>query len=240
MPRFTSVLRRPWLGGRRRRAVCRTVCALVLATAAAHGLAGGGPENVFVVVNPSSADSLAVANAFVACRDVPPINIFMLPWKGGGESTSIEVFRREIIAPIIRAIDARRLSGQIDCIAYSSDFPVRVDFTAELSPELAKRDTFPSAALTGLTMLYGALQGGPVSWLDPESNDYYRLPAANGVPDTTLGFRGWYGWGQRGELLEAGGTRYLPAVMLGVTSGKANSVREVAAYLRSSAAADGT
>ena len=240
MPRFTSVLRRPWLGGRRRRAVCRTVCALVLATAAAHGLAGGGPENVFVVVNPSSADSLAVANAFVACRDVPPINIFMLPWKGGGESTSIEVFRREIIAPIIRAIDARRLSGQIDSIAYSSDFPVRVDVTAELSPELAKRDTFPSAALTGLTMLYGALQGGPVSWLDPESNDYYRLPAANGVPDTTLGFRGWYGWGQRGELLEAGGTRYLLAVMLGVTSGKANSVREVAAYLRSSAAADGT
>jgi hypothetical protein len=64
------------------------LCAVALAAVAARGLAGGGPENVFVVVNPNSPDSLAVANAFVACRDVPPINIFMLPWKGGGESTA--------------------------------------------------------------------------------------------------------------------------------------------------------
>jgi hypothetical protein len=117
---------------------------------------------------------------------------------------------------------------------------VRIDFSAELSPELAKRDTFPSGSLTGLTMLYGLLQGGPVNWLDPESNDYYRPLAANGVPAETLGFRGWYGWGARGELLEVGGMRYLLAVMLGVTSGKGNSVREVATSLRSSATADGT
>jgi len=224
----------------RRRCVWRVACAATVVVAAAQAHAGGGPENVFVIVNSTSPNSLAVANAFVASRDVPPINIFMLPWKGGAESTSIEVFRREIIVPIVRAIDARRLSAQIDCIAYSSDFPVRIDFTAELSAELAKRDTFPSGSLTGLTTLYGLLQGGPVSWLDPESNDYYRIPAANGVPDTTIGFRGWYGWGPRGELLEAGGTRYLLAVMLGVTGGQGNSVREVTSYLKASAAADGT
>lgn len=91
-----------------------------------------------------------------------------------------------------------------------------------------------------MTMLYTAVQSGGVAWLDPESNDYYRPLARDGVPATTQGFRGWYGWGNDGSLLEAGGTRYLLSVMLGVTAGRGNKPSEVAAYLKSAAKADGT
>jgi hypothetical protein len=66
---------------------------------------GGGPENVFLVVNSSSADSLAVANAFAALRGIPPINVLMLPWQGSVEGVPIATFRDELLRPILQAID---------------------------------------------------------------------------------------------------------------------------------------
>ncbi len=218
----------------------RLLFAMSLPAAATAARAGGGPENLFVVVNPASDASLAVANAFIAARDVPPINVFMLPWKDSRENTTTARFRSELLMPVLRAIDSRRLAPQIDCVVWSSDFPWRIDFQDELPPELVGRDQFPSASLTGMTMLYAAVQSNSPAWLDAESNDYYRPLGNDSVPQTTLGFRGWYGWGQDGELLEAGGTRYLLSAMLGVTAGRGNTPREVAAYLRSAARADGT
>jgi hypothetical protein len=203
-------------------------------------VAGGGPENVLLVVNPTSAESLAIGNIYASLRGIAPINVFMLPWEGGRESTSIARFRSEILMPILRTIDARRLSAQIDLIVYSSAFPWRIDFADELPPEVRSNDRFPSASLTGLTMLYGAVRGGTPAWLDPESNDYFRPLDEMGVPRSTNGFRHWYGWGPKGELLEAGGNHYLLSVMLAVTSGRGTSVGEAHSYLRAAARADGT
>lgn len=203
-------------------------------------LAGGGPENVFLVVNSTSADSIAVANAYGAARGVPPINVFMLAWAGSKESVSITQFKDEILGPVLRGIDARRLSAQIDMIVYASDFPWRIDYQEALPPDLAKNDPFPSGSLTGMTMLFGAVRSGVPAWLEPKSNRYFRPVAADGVPTATLGFRGWYGWGTDGRLLEAGGNRYLLSVMLGVTDGRGNTVDEVVTYLARSAAADGS
>lgn len=216
------------------------ITSLACSLAAAPARAGGGPENVFLVVNPASPDSLAVANAFTTLRAVPSINVYMLPWTGSDESVPIRRFRDEILGPILRAIDARRLSTQIDCIVYSSGFPWRIDYADELTEELRNQDRFPSGSLTGMTMLHAAVSSGAPLWLDPEGNHYFRPVGADGVPAETLGFRGWYGWSRNGALLEAGGTRYLLSAMLGVTAGRGNRVAEVAAYLKSAAAADGS
>ena len=203
-------------------------------------LAGGGPENLFLVVNGSSPQSLAVANAFAALRQIPPINVLMLPWTGSTEAVPIGTFRSEILKPLLQAIESRKLSTQIDCVVYSADFPWRVDFADELPAEFKEKDHFPSASLTGLTMLYGAVLSGRPVFLDPASNHYYRPLNADGVPEQTQSFRSWYGWGPQGELLEAGGPRYLLATMLGVTAGRGNTVAEVVRSLQSAAAADGT
>jgi hypothetical protein len=209
-----------------------------LGSTVAH--AGGGPENVFLVVNSTSADSIAVANAYVEMRRIPPINVFSLAWAGSKEAVSISRFRDEILGPILRGIDARRLAPQIDMIVYSSDFPWRIDYKEALPPELAKKDTFSSGSLTGMTMLFGAVRSGGPAWLDPQSNRYYRPIGTEGVPSTTLGFRSWYGWGTDGRLLEAGGNRYLLSVMLGVTAGRGNTVDEIVSYLDRAATADCT
>jgi len=202
--------------------------------------AGGGPENVFLVVNARSADSLAVANAYAALRGIPPINVLMLPWQGSRDAVTIGAFRTDVLQPILQAIDSRRLAPQIDAIVYSTDFPWRIDFSGELPRELVGRDKFPSGSLTGMTTLFSAVQAGSPAYLDPASNRYWRPVDADGVPATTVGFRGWYGWGPHGELMEAGGTRYLLSAVLGVTDGRGNTAPEIIRYLRSAAAADGT
>jgi hypothetical protein len=226
---------------RMRRLLAAAGLALLAATVSIlPAWAGGGPENVAVVVNPTSSESLAVANSFVAARRIPAINVFMVPWPGSKDATTINRFRAEILAPILRGIESRRLAAQIDYIVYSADFPWRIDYREALPPELVKQDTFPSGSLTGMTTLYAAVQGNGPGWLDPESNRYYRPLGPDGVPEETLGFRGWYGWGKDGRLLEAGGTGYLLSVMLGVTTGRGNTVAEVDAYLRRAAEADGT
>lgn len=222
----------------RLRSVARVFLFALLIRGAA--IAGGGPENVFLVVNSASDDSIAVANAFVAARGVPPINVLSLPWPGSKEAVSINRFRDEILGPILRGIDARRLAPQIDLIVYSSDFPWRVDYKEALPPEFAKKDTFPSGSLTGMTMLFAAVRSGSGGWLDTQSNRYYRPLGPDGVAATTFGFRSWYGWGTDGRLLEAGGYRYILSAMLGVTAGRGNSVDEVVSYLDRAAGADGT
>lgn len=218
-----------------------SVCLLAAILAAPSARAGGGPENVLLVVNPTRADSLAVANAYVALRHVPPGNVLMLPWKDGDESVPLDRFRAEILQPILKTIDSRRLAAQIDQVVYSCGFPWRVDYAAEMPAELASQQVFkfPSGSLTGMTMLYAAVQSGGPNWLDAASNRYFQPPGPDGAAATTVGFRGWYGWGDQGNVLEAGGPRYLLATMLGVTAGRGNTVAEIVQALTSAAAADG-
>ncbi|NCA12416.1 hypothetical protein EBR56_11575, partial [bacterium] len=147
-------------------AVVALVAALVWSVPAR---AGGGPENVFLVVNAMSPGSLAVANAYAALRGIPPINVLMLPWHGSREAVTISTFRNDLLRPILQAIDSRRLSPQIDHVVYSTDFPWRIDFAEELPPELVGRDKFPSGSLTGMTVLYAAVQAGSSEYLNPAS-----------------------------------------------------------------------
>ena len=182
--------------------------ALVFVPTAGRARAGGGPEGVLLVVNASSADSLAVANAYADLRGIPPINVLMLPWQEGDESIGIETFRRDLLEPVLRAIDGRRLAPQIDCVVYSSDFPWRIDFADEMPTPLASQELFkyPSGSLTGMTMLHGAVRSGqgPV-WLDPRSNRYFRPLDADGVPASTDGFRGSNRYGPEGDVREEDG-----------------------------------
>ncbi len=224
----------------RLRAATAVVVVLLTVLAAVPSQAGGGAENIFLVVNASSASSVAIANAYVELRKIPAINVLMLPWDGSRDAIPIATFRSDLLQPIMAAIGNRRLATQIDQIVYSSDFPWRIDFAAELPAELVGRDKFPSGSLTGMTMLYSAVQSGAPTYLEAGSNRYWRPLGEGGVPSETQGFRGWYGWGPAGEVLEAGGPRYALSTVLGVTTGRGNSAAEVIACLRSAARADFT
>ena len=236
--------------------------------------AGGGPENLLLVVNSNSAASQTIANYFIDLRHIPASNVMYLDWRKSTSEIDVETLRKDLFAPIKAEIAARGLAQQIDGIIYSADFPWRIDFTSDVPAALGQNQFFKFSSygsLTGMTYLMGGVEtkqvatyvGTPVAgWF--ANNFYMRMrekaggtvfevprdptgiirgeqapkPLSEKVDPTTVGshgFHAWYGWGPHGELLEAGGSRYMLSTMLGVTYGRGNTVQEIISYLQSSA-----
>lgn len=150
---------------------------LVLAFVCAAALAGGGPENVLVVVNADSWASKAIANEFVRLRHIPPNNVVYISLGEVGDYSTVGVdyFRDSILKPIFETIKQRRLSGQIDYVVYSTDMPNAVDFTADVGGEkLRPPFSTLTASATGLTCLYRRTMSKVCS---PELGGYLALNA---------------------------------------------------------------
>ncbi len=216
---------------------------------AALAWAGGGPENVLLVVNPQSQSSLTIANHYVRLRDIPPDHLLYLPWDPNLQTADIDTFRQRILSPVLRTIENRRLANQIDYVIYSSDFPwgIALDsdlrkFQASLPPSdsLERKTITPVGSLNGLTYLWHAVMAEPPGYLQMQSNRYMSLSGLAHRDAPSAGFRGNRQYNPRGEMVAFGGRRYFLSTMLGVTAGRGNSVAEAIDYLKRSAAADGT
>lgn len=159
-------------------------------------LAGGGPENVLVVVNGDSPVSLQVANAYVEMREIPPEHVLWLHDIPYPDTISIETFRTRIWKPIRDFITQNRLEEEIDIIAYSADFPYAVNFLADLRanklPKQKQQGT--EASLTGLTYFARLVEAGSLKYLAGNANRYFRrnlgpgsrLPRAPTAVETRL------------------------------------------------------
>ncbi|MGC4002035.1 MAG: hypothetical protein QM811_02350 [Pirellulales bacterium] len=206
----------------------------------ASAVAGGGPENVLLVVNGENADSITVANHYVNLRDVPPSHVVYLDKIPTAVVIDVAAYRTTILEPLLAAMRGRGLSEQIDVIAFSTGFPTGVALAADL-PSGVKLAGVPVGSLTGLTFAYSASGSkNAAAYTNLGYNRYFRPVVGAEQKQPTHGFRAWYGWGAGGELLEAGGERYILSAMLGVGGANGNTPAETLADLRSSAKADGT
>ncbi|WP_162276067.1 tetratricopeptide repeat protein [Roseimaritima ulvae] len=136
--------------------------------------AGGGPENVVVLVNSRSAASKQIANFYVSLRDIPAGNVIYLDEVPEGESTDVETFRETILKPTIETINARRMAARIDYLVYSADFPTAVKIHADLENvdvEIPKVLT-KTASINGLTYMAGWTMAKNPSYLSLDANGY--------------------------------------------------------------------
>ena len=200
--------------------------------------AGGGPENVFLLVNSESQDSMTVANHYIALRKIPPGNIHYMSYKGSRVVTSGKIFRDQILLPALAEIDRRGLSEQIDYFVYSTDFPWRIDFTASFPKEKFPPQVAPRGALTGLTYLYAFVKEERKEVVSPLTN-WYCMESLHGIT-ISRAFRSSYRWAQGGRRTGAQGLPYMISSMLGVTDQRGNSVEEIVRCLRTAKLADGT
>ncbi|WP_442483418.1 TIGR03790 family protein [Aeoliella sp. SH292] len=210
--------------------------------------AGGGPENVLLVVNQNSDASMTIANHYIRLRDIPPTNVLYLDWKHGTAPTGGTLFRDEILTPVLKAIDERKLSAQITYIVYSSDFPTRVDFRKQFADEKLPKQFTPVASLTGVTYLWPYVAKGQAAFTMPTVNWYVPPAARNNQASCidcanveTRGFGMRQFWGKDGQVTSDSktGQTYMLSTMLGVTATGGNTVDEVVHYLNRSAAIDG-
>lgn len=225
--------------------------------------AAPGPENTALVVNGDSWVSRAVAARYAQLREIPPQNVVELRDLPGTDIIDVETFRQKILRPVLETLEERGLAGQIDCVAYSADFPFGVDVRGDLRGIEVPRVITPRASITGLTYLYQGVLAKQPGYLSLSVNRYYRRVTGpkrgggrrgeNQKPDSaerepprfrvadSIGFRGAYGWDSDGQPRTAGEhPRYLLSTMLTVTSGRGISYAEAMEQLQRSAAADHT
>lgn len=152
--------------------------ASVWAAAPLPASAGGGPENVVVVVNRDSWSSKAIANEFVRLRGIPPSNVVYLDAPPSLERIGVQAFREKILTPILGAVTKRGLADQTDYIVYSSDFPWSVSLQEDLKNVEVPKQITPVGSITGLTYLYQIVSARNPAYVDLRSNRYFRLPTA--------------------------------------------------------------
>ena len=238
-----------WLVLRRSLGFFGILTAAILLTLAGQSYAGGGPENVLLLVNANSDSSKEIANLYIQLRKIPPTNVFYVDWKGSLDIGSAADLRNKILLPTLQVLDERRLTQQIDYLVYSSDFPWRMDLK-HLMPDSKFSTPFdPYAAITGATYLLPYILGKNPGVVMPTSNWYVPGPTAPNLGQCaelahvpSRGFRSRYTWDENGKRTTdpKKGQRYLLCTMLGVTQGRGNTVDEVLSYLRRAAGADGT
>ena len=211
--------------------------------------AGGGPQNLVLVVNALSEDSKTIANHYIRRRDIPSRNVIYLRWSGNQESCRADAFRQGILRPVLSEINKRGLALQTDYLVYSAGFPWKIDFKDDFKEIKFPRKTSTYASLTGATYLWESSLRKDPTLLSLRSNWYVpKAPGANtarcaklaGVQ--TRGFRGRYRWllGGVPRLKAPNSRRYLLCTSLGVTTGRGNSREEILAYLNRAALADHT
>jgi uncharacterized protein (TIGR03790 family) len=224
---------------------------LVLAAVAVTDCAraGGGPENVLVLVNSNSLNSKTIANHYIALRRIPACNVVYVDWRGGLEAAQGIYFSSQILQPAIDAIGERKLTAQIDYVVYSCDFPWQVGLTSLFPDAKFDATTRPAASCTGMTYLWQFVRDKSPAIVQPVVNWYVSPNDRENVGScskfdkvVSQGFHSRYFWAPDGTKTTdpAKGQSYLLSTMLGVTTGRGNTVDEILGYLRRSAAADGT
>ena len=141
-----------------------------------RAFAGGGPENVLVVVNGDSPISLLVANTYVEMREIPQEHVLWLHDIPYPDSISIDTFRTRIWKPIRDFITQHGLEDEIDIIAYSADFPYAVNFSADLKTNKLPKLKYhgKEASLTGLSYFARHVETGSPYYLAGNANRYFR------------------------------------------------------------------
>ena len=209
---------------------------LALVTASvAH--AGGGPQNVAVIVNPDDPNSLAVANAYVDLRQIPATNVIYIPWTLDARSTTGAKFRDLLLKPTFEELKRRGVLDHIDGLAFSSGFPYLISCTALFPGKEFPREARPMASLTSAAYLYEFVLHNKPEMFGPNANLYFAATAGGRTPSRAFSAR--QKWNGAGQPVADNGMKYLLATALGVTHGHGNTAAEIIASLQRSRSADG-
>lgn len=190
--------------------------------------AGGGPQNVLVVVDPSDADALRVANHYIAARGIPSANVLYL----SPTAPDYPAFTRFQLPGVLGTLKQRGLADSIDYVvtagqAFYVPAPGLVDALGCTPVTRFSTSGAWTLAYTADEILTGILK---VS----EFNDYY---ANNDSPLAFDASTTWLG-GRPSTSTQA--HRYLLGFQLGYSGERGNSPEETIAMIDRSVRVDGT
>lgn len=154
------------------------VAAVALATGPGPLAAGVGPENVAVIVNADSQASVQIAAEYTRLRKIPEGNVIRLLEVPDSETIDVDVFRSKLLGPVLLTIEERGLSPQIECVAWSSDFPTAINVKSDIGQTRLPKVLTPTASLNGLTFLHQLVMKKDLRYLSLQINGYARRPVS--------------------------------------------------------------
>jgi fibronectin-binding autotransporter adhesin len=225
--------------------------------------AGGGGENMLLVVNPNDPTSLQIANVYAALRDIPANNILYLAppsyYHNDGQpinQSDVTGGTASYLSQISSAISTRGLSNQINyigtlgqAVSYNIDVPPAPDNGLPLTT--ANSLAYALSLLTPLTNGSGLTLQGALSKYNTSTQTFYAPTsglyqnpsniAINGAADAAIQHSSTYSITfyptDSGTNIT---TQYYMAGAIGYTGTNGNTAAQVIASLQSAAAADGT
>ncbi|MHC5079764.1 MAG: hypothetical protein ACYTHN_12140, partial [Planctomycetota bacterium] len=106
-------------------------------------LGGGGPQNLLVIVNDESQDSLDVANYYRLARNIPGSCFCHLRIKPAHNITKVD-YEKKILEPVLEHIEKNGLKGHTRFIVFTMGLPYRIIWNASTKVGI----TTPTAAGT--------------------------------------------------------------------------------------------
>lgn len=219
------------------RAAASLAIALALAGRPHAVLAGGGPQNVLLIVDPTQPDALNIANAYQAARGIPEANVlYMAPG-----AADYPAFARAQLPALWSTLAQRGLGDHIDYIVLAPGSPFYL-------PAVGLVDGLPcppSLTRISITTAYG-LAGEAEAILGKgltvfEDNRYYAETDAPVAFDShTRWISGTAVTAQTPPDLADLSRRYFIGFQLGYSGERGNTPAETAAMIARSVAADGT
>ena len=196
------------------------------AFAAAPCRAGGGPQNVIIIVDPNDPAGVYLANYYRNARDIPERNVFYFY---PGANTYAE-FVAEKIDTLFGMLYGREIADHVDFIQVISNFVFRVSAPGLVTDGCFPVNNFSIASCYGMAFIAHEIQTATLSSTD--TNRYYSsTDTATAFHSSTLWLNGSSGSG-------ATARRYFCAGMLGYTGPNGNTVPELVQLIDRSVSAD--
>ncbi len=123
-------------------------------------------DNVLLIVNQASADSVRVAERYARVRGVPQAQVLRLKVDATADEVDREVFDRDIQAPIAAWLQRNTAQDRILYLVLTKGVPLRVRGTPGRNGTVASVDS-------ELTLLYRRLTGEDPLLAGPLPNPYY-------------------------------------------------------------------
>jgi Bacterial Ig domain len=195
-------------------------------------IAGGGPENVLLIINPDNADSLYVGNYYKTARNIPDRNvIYMTP-----EASDYIDFTSFQLPALLGTLANRGIDEHIDYIIIppGGDFfvPIASDLINDFGCQANGLRRLSISSAYTLAFIPDAIFSGTLSVF--EANRY----AAD--TDAPVAFDSSTAWDDGVPSESASARRYFIGFMLGYDGQRGNTLDEIIALIDRSVAADDT
>jgi hypothetical protein len=208
----------------------RTLLVLLLALVVATPVSGGATgDHAVLLVDPTDAESLYLANVYRDARQVPGLNILTMTPSTDGD---YEDLAGRNVQAYIDTVLARGIDDHVDYVLLMPTAQYRIQARDLISDSCYPVGNFALASAYTTAYLKDEILGGTLTVR--ESNRYYSFG------ETVVPFDGSATWAG-GTMSEAAtARRYVIGCMLGYTGDRGNSLDDLLSLVGSSVAADGT